>query len=103
MSTLDNLRKTAKRWLRALRASDAEAQARLARAYPNAPATPVLRDIQHALAREHGHENWAALTRHVSRHEGGDERQVAIPPTTETDELVATFFENACWDHHTHG
>ena len=31
------------------------------RAYPNAPARPVLRDVQHALAREHGHESWIAL------------------------------------------
>jgi uncharacterized protein len=54
MHTLDNLRKTAKRWLRALRANEAEARARLARAYPGAPDEPGLRDVQHALARERG-------------------------------------------------
>ena len=59
----DNLRKEAKRWLKALRANDPDARARLTRAYPNAPAPPVLRDVQHALAREHGYDNWIALKR----------------------------------------
>ena len=54
MSTLDNSRKAAKRWLRALREGDRDAFERLRRAYPDAPATPVLRDVQHALARERG-------------------------------------------------
>ena len=62
MSALDNLRKEAKRWLKAVRAGDADALARLARAYPDAPAAPGLRDVQHALARERGHESWVALT-----------------------------------------
>ena len=61
MSTLDNLRKEAKRWLKALRAGDTDARVRLSRAYPNGPANPSLRDVQHALAREHGHESWVAL------------------------------------------
>ena len=56
MTTLDNLRKTAKRWLKALRDGDAEARARLVRAYPGAPEQPTLRDVQHALARERGHD-----------------------------------------------
>ena len=68
MSTLDNLRKAAKRWLKALRAGDAEAIARMRRACPNAPAQPGLRDVQHALARELGFESWIALlqTHHTS-------------------------------------
>ena len=53
-SSLEGLRKEAKRWLRALRENDAEARARLRRAYPDAPDTPGIRDVQHALAREHG-------------------------------------------------
>ena len=61
MSTLDNFRKEAKRWVKALRAGDPEAVARLRRAYPSAPPAPTLRDVQHAIAREHGAENWAAL------------------------------------------
>ena len=45
---------------------DADARARFERAYPKVPATPVLRDVQHALAREYGHESWAALTKRSS-------------------------------------
>ncbi len=66
MTTLDNLRKQAKRWLKALRDGDAEARARLRHAYPDAPQQPTLRDVQHALARESGHESWIALTRAVA-------------------------------------
>jgi hypothetical protein len=61
LSSLDNLRKAAKRWLKALRDGDADARARLVRAYPSAPEPPTLRDVQHALARERGHESWVAL------------------------------------------
>ena len=66
MSSLDNLRKNARRWLRALRQSDAEARARLDRAFPGAPESPTLRDVQHALARERGHANWIALTQAIA-------------------------------------
>jgi hypothetical protein len=62
-TSLDNLKKEAKRWLKLLHADDVEARARFERAYPAAPPRPVLRDLQHALAREHGHENWNALKR----------------------------------------
>jgi hypothetical protein len=58
---LESLKKEAKRWLGALQAGDSEARARLARALPDAPATPVLRDVQHALAREHGFAGWTLL------------------------------------------
>src|SRR5688500_6201970 len=60
-TSLDNLRKTAKRWLKALRAHDADARVRFERAYPAGPANPGLRDVQHALARGYGLESWAAL------------------------------------------
>ena len=60
-TTVDNLKKEAKRWLKALRANDAEARARLKRADPKAPAEPALRDVQHALALEHGLPGWTAL------------------------------------------
>jgi ankyrin repeat protein len=62
VSTLDNLKKEAKHWLKACRAGDAAARARLAAAYPQATAEPALRDVQHALAREHGFESWKAFT-----------------------------------------
>ena len=64
---MDSLRKEAKRWLKALRANDPDARARFERAYPKAPATPVLRDVQHALAREHGYDSWIAMTRAIDR------------------------------------
>ena len=59
--TLDSLKKEAKRWLKALRANVDEARARLERALPDAPHVPTLRDVQHALALEHGFPGWAAL------------------------------------------
>ena len=58
---LESLRKEAKRWLKALRAGDAAAAARLKAAYPKAPPAPGLRDVQHALALEYGRPGWIAL------------------------------------------
>jgi ankyrin repeat protein len=58
---IDTLRKEAKRWLKAVRAGDARARARLAEALGAAPAEPGLRDIQLALAREHGLPGWNEL------------------------------------------
>ncbi|HLY78003.1 MAG TPA: ankyrin repeat domain-containing protein [Caulobacteraceae bacterium] len=58
---LDTLRKDAKRWLKGLRAGDGAARRRLIAAWPQAPAEPALRDVQHALALEYGRESWIAL------------------------------------------
>jgi hypothetical protein len=91
MPQLDNLRKEAKRWLKALRENDPAARERLVRAYPAAPDTPVLRDVQHALAREHGFAGWAALKQAL------EERAAPPPP------VVARFLEYACPDHHVRG
>jgi ankyrin repeat protein len=63
VTTADNLRKAAKRWLKAIRERDLEAHARFARAYSDAASPPTLRDVQHALALERGHESWVALLR----------------------------------------
>jgi hypothetical protein len=60
-TSLETLRREARRWLKQMRAGDAAARARFERAYPNAPAAPVLRDVQHALAREIGYDNWKTL------------------------------------------
>jgi hypothetical protein len=60
-TTIDNLKKEAKLWLKALRENDAQARHRFESAYPNPPARPVLRDVQHALAREYELENWKQL------------------------------------------
>jgi hypothetical protein len=66
-TSLDNLKKEAKRWLKQLDAREADARARFDRAYPAAPRSPVLRDVQHALAREYGHENWNTLKQAVEQ------------------------------------
>ena len=88
MSALDNLRKSAKRWLQALRSADAAAHARLKRAYPGAPAAPVLRDVQHALAREHGHDSWMQLRESLDAAPGP-------PPDVAMYETFADDFLNA--------
>lgn len=102
MTTLDNLRKAAKRWLKALRADDAEARARMNRAYPSAPANPGLRDVQHALARERGHESWKAMVSAVDIRLPQDDPLDATGGRTHA-ERVATFLNFACWDRHVHG
>jgi hypothetical protein len=66
-TTLDALRREAKRWLTLLRAGDAAARARLRAALPHEPPAdpPALRQVQHALAREYGHAGWRALAARV--------------------------------------
>ena len=71
---VENLKREAKRWLKALRANDANARARLERALTNPPASPTLRDVQHALAREHGFAGWNALTAQLAGDTSGGER-----------------------------
>jgi uncharacterized protein len=92
VSTLDNFRKEAKRWLKAVRTGDDRARVRLHRAYPDAPERSTLRDVQHALAREHGHESWAAMKAAVER------RQDQTAPRFGPAERVAAFLEAACPD-----
>ena len=96
-SSLDTLKKEAKRWLKALRASDLEARTRFERAYPKGPTEPGLRDIQHALAREHGFADWTELKQKLDEFalaKGGHAERVAefmenailtygVPPGTE--------------------
>ena len=60
-SSLETLKREAKRWLAALRENDPDARARLARSHPSAPPNATLRDVQLALAREYGCAGWAAL------------------------------------------
>jgi hypothetical protein len=60
-SSLETLKKEAKRWLKALRFGDPEARRRLVAITPAAPAHPNLRDVQLALAREYGLPGWTAL------------------------------------------
>jgi hypothetical protein len=65
-TTLDSLKAEAKRWLRAIRANDEAARERLGRALERPPANPTLRDVQHALAKEHGFPGWTALKDRLS-------------------------------------
>ena len=51
-SSLESLRREAKRWLRQLRDGDPDAVARFHRWHPTPPSAPALRDVQLALARE---------------------------------------------------
>jgi len=78
VSSVDNLKKDAKRWLKAVREGAADARARLQRAYPDAPAAPSLRDIQHAIARERGFENWNALRGALDSHASPDDAMAAL-------------------------
>ena len=100
--TLESLKKEAKRWLKALRAHDESSRARLHRAFPKAPAQPGLRDVQHALALEHGLAGWTALKKAVAV------RQAQGTPPQAQDSgvpanLDAWFLENACPDHNVRG
>jgi ankyrin repeat protein len=88
-SSIEGLRKEAKRWLRALRENDAEAIARLRRAHPNAPDTPGIRDVQHALAREHGLPGWSALRAELER------RAAARPLPTERSAAIEALLAGA--------
>jgi hypothetical protein len=60
-TTLDTLRQEAKRWLKALRAGDAAARARFEAILARPAASPGLRDVQLALAREFDLPGWTAL------------------------------------------
>ncbi|HEY4101226.1 MAG TPA: ankyrin repeat domain-containing protein [Gemmatimonadales bacterium] len=60
-TSIDNLKREAKRWLQALRVGDAGAGARFARAVTPVPPAPGLRQVQHALAREFGVAGWSDL------------------------------------------
>jgi len=78
---LESLKKEAKRWLDALQAGDTDARERLRQAYPDAPADPGLRDVQHALAREHGFAGWSALKDAVAARDNDGRRALALYET----------------------
>lgn len=112
MDTLDNRRKEAKRWLRALREGDADAHSRFQQAYSNAPENPGLRDVQHALAREMGQESWIELSRALGS--GSDTPDLARLERLAADVLAAyqtgdagaltrlqqVFHTSVTWDRH---
>jgi hypothetical protein len=90
--SLDSLKKEAKRWRDALRANDAGARARLQRALPNAPATPTLRDMQHALAREHGFAGWTAL-KHAVEEAFATDRDAGMKALTQYEAMADALLE----------
>jgi uncharacterized protein len=64
-TSLDALRKEAKRWRKAIEAGDPDATARYAAAARDARPNPKLREVQHALAGEYGFASWAALKQEI--------------------------------------
>ena len=64
---VERLRKNAKRWLSAIRDNNAEALARLQHILKSIPASITLRDVQHALALEHGFPGWGDMKRAFDR------------------------------------
>ena len=101
-TSAENLKKEAKRWLKALRENDAKAIARFERAYPKAPGRPVLRDVQHALAVEYGMAGWKELMAALPQARAESSPPLAAPPEA-PPEAVARFLECACPDHHVRG
>jgi hypothetical protein len=90
-TSLDNLKKEAKRWLNALRAGEADARARFARAHPGAPSAPGLRDVQHALAREHGLPDWNTLKAAVMQRANDRGGALALRDVVEYGRLAQDF------------
>lgn len=93
----DNFRKEAKRWLKALRANDKNARARLERVYPQAPKEPGLRTVQHALALERNFASWTALKKHIED-QALDDAQLPAATNNQNEGLVNLFLEYACAD-----
>ena len=90
-SSLDTLRKEARRWVRALRAGDVRARARFNAAHQSPPAAPTLRDVQHALAREYGHDSWMALSAAVRTLNADSAEGLRRLTVAEFDQLAADF------------
>src|SRR5690349_8667721 len=95
-TSLENLKKEAKRFLKALRAGDAEALANFHRKYPDAPAKPGLRDVQHAIALHFGMTGWTELKKALAQRPPAAESAVATLPADTPERRVAQFLEFAC-------
>lgn len=89
--SLEQLRKQAKDLLRAARAGDASANARIA-AIRNAGERPMLSDSQLALAREYGFASWSRLVHHVEGITGGFTLRPLIRPVEMSDDDVYAMF-----------
>jgi len=87
---LDSLKKEAKAWLRALRAGDPDARARLERTLPRGAENPTLREVQFALAREQGFAGWAALKEALNANDD-DTRQALAEYEEMADALLDAY------------
>lgn len=90
-SSVENLKREAKRWLKALRDDSPDARAKFAAVHPTPPATPTLRDVQHALALEYGYDGWASLTAAVASAAAAvpaDESLIAILTAAQENDLA---------------
>jgi hypothetical protein len=81
--SLESLKKEAKRWFDAIRQDVPEARTRFERVVPGAIKKPTLRDVQLAIAREHGFLGWTELKHKLSA------------SVTETSTALAQFEEMA--------
>ena len=95
-TSLDNLKKEAKRWLKELRSDNPEARTRFQDALPKPPVNPGLRDVQRALSVEYGFPGWTALKHAI-------ETRATTGESIDADKLVDRFLEYACPDHHVRG
>jgi ankyrin repeat protein len=89
-SSVEALRKEAKRWLQALRAGDGDARRRFDGSHPRPSQAPGLRDVQLALAREHGLDGWVTLVAAV------EEAKESGETARSHQERVADFLDLAC-------
>jgi len=85
-STLETIRRQAKRWLKEIEADDSEAISRFRKLMPGHAGAPKLREVQHALARDYGLANWAALKQELAAREAAARGHAA---------LVALFLEKS--------
>jgi len=85
-SNLETIRRQAKRWLKEIEAGEPEALTRFHKLIPGHAGTAKLREVQHALARDYGLANWAALKRELAAREAAARGHVA---------LVALFLEKS--------
>jgi hypothetical protein len=90
--SLDSLKKEAKRWLAALRVNAGDARTRLERALAAIPDNPTLRDVQHALAREHGFSGWTALKAAIAAATGANS-QTGDDAIARYDDMADALFE----------
>lgn len=77
-SNVEVLRRTAKRWLKSIGDADPEAIARFRQIFPSHAGVPKLREVQQALAREHGFESWAALKRELEDRQRTVEERIRL-------------------------